>query len=424
MRLRRFAVRSTAAVFSLLIASSASAQQQPQARDTADALGRLLRENRMEMRMVSGALEGPGADFLVREGRAAGFFLLGEDHGVAEVPEVAGALFRALAPAGYRHLAIETSPLMARTVEALVRAGGPDTVFRHARAVFAHPLELPFYSWREEGRLLHDVARATPGGADVLWGVDQEFIFSSQMVARWLEARAGTDAARAAAADFRARADSGARAALAGRQGELLVVKADSAFYAGVRAAFAGDAEALDALGQMELSGRIYNLLFAGRNYESNDTREQLIRRNLLEHLRRADARPGGAGKVMVKMGASHLPRGQKLLTNDFSTGNFLYELATARGTHSFHVMVVGGKGTKVATASPAGFGTGPSAGDSPRLAPLVAEALPEGWTVFDLRPLRPAHSSGRIRLEEPLRRVVYGYDALVILTGSTPAES
>ncbi|HEU0054525.1 MAG TPA: hypothetical protein VFQ39_15160 [Longimicrobium sp.] len=43
---------------------------------------------------------------------------------------------------------------------------------------------------------------------------------------------------------------------------------------------------------------------------------------------------------------------------------------------------------------------------------------------MFDPRPPRPALSAGRFTVSEPPRRVIFGYDALVVLTGSTPAES
>jgi hypothetical protein len=68
------------------------------------------------------------------------------------------------------------------------------------------------------------------------------------------------------------------------------------------------------------------------------------------------------------------------------------------------------------------GFSTGASLGDEAWLAPVAAQALPAGWTVFDLRPLRPALSAGRFRVDEELRRTIFGFDALVVLTGSTPA--
>jgi hypothetical protein len=377
----------------------------------------------MEMRGEGGALAGPGAGFLLAEGRRAGFFLLGEDHGVAEVPQVASALFGALSREGYRHLAVEVSPLMARTLEDVARAGGRDTIFNHARMVMRHPLEVPFYSWREEGRLLHDAVRAAPPTrAGVIWGVDQEFVASSPTVMRWLQARARDDRARAVAAEFRARADSGVARGFAGRPEQMLVLSADSGDYARLRQAFAADSEAVDVIGQMEASGRIYSLMFGGQGDASNQVREELMKRNLARWLRRADQVDGDAGKVMMKFGGAHLSRGQKVITDDFSLGNFVSELATWRGTTSFHVLVVGGRGSRVATASPRGFATGASLGDEAWMAPVVAQALPAGWTVFDLRPLRPALSAGRFRVEEELRRVIFGYDALVVLTGSTPA--
>jgi hypothetical protein len=48
---------------------------------------------------------------------------------------------------------------------------------------------------------------------------------------------------------------------------------------------------------------------------------------------------------------------------------------------------------------------------------------LPSGFTLFETAPLRPlASSSGNVPL--PLWRIIHGFDAILVLTCSTPSSN
>ena len=48
--------------------------------------------------------------------------------------------------------------------------------------------------------------------------------------------------------------------------------------------------------------------------------------------------------------------------------------------------------------------------------------ALTDGWTMFDLRPLRPLADRGQLGdLAPAMERTIYGFDALIVLVGSRP---
>src|SRR5690606_10654118 len=85
----RFAAR-TAALAAALIGTALTPQtvaaQQTEAGDAGARLLEALRQNRHTLALVDGRLSGDGAELLLSEGRASQFFLLGEEHGVAEVP--------------------------------------------------------------------------------------------------------------------------------------------------------------------------------------------------------------------------------------------------------------------------------------------------------------------------------------------------
>src|SRR3989454_7879835 len=98
--------------------------QQPQTPTTPQArLLAALQGNRLPLTMTGGPA-GPGWDWLVQQARDARFTLIGEEHGVAETAQLAGALFNTLRGSGYSRMAIELSPIIAQDIEAAGRRDG------------------------------------------------------------------------------------------------------------------------------------------------------------------------------------------------------------------------------------------------------------------------------------------------------------
>lgn len=101
---------------------------------------------------------GAGYDWLVKRGSEAHAFLLGEEHGIAENPKLAAQLFKDLAPVGYRNLAIEISPPMARVLDEALLKGPAAT-----RPLLTNPeSRLAFYGMREEADFLAAARAAVP----------------------------------------------------------------------------------------------------------------------------------------------------------------------------------------------------------------------------------------------------------------------
>ena len=129
-------------------------------------------ENRYAVSLGNGTFSGPGWERLVEEGKQSRFFLIGEEHGVAEIPAVVRELFRTLRPAGYRHLAIEISPPMASTLDEVAR--GTDGVQKLSRFFQENPPGVAFFTLKEEAELLVAARAAVQGQEPVLWGLDYE----------------------------------------------------------------------------------------------------------------------------------------------------------------------------------------------------------------------------------------------------------
>lgn len=386
-----------------------------------DSLTALLRAHAHVMGAeADGTLSGPGAELLVAAGREAQFFLVGEEHGVAEVPRVAGGLFRALAPAGYRHLAIETGESLAEELNRQVLAD--TTGAAYAAFVRSHFPGAPFYSWREDAAMLREVIRAAGGRDDVLWGLDYD-ILADRYALRRLRALAPGDGARAAADAALARGDSAFRAALdTGNPGALMMFGGPDDVYATLREAYAPapGSEADRIIRLMEETRVINGYWESNQGYLSNLSRARLNKRQLMRYLGEATAREGRMPRVMMKFGYSHMVRGRSV-TQVFDLGTLASELADVNGGHSFGVLLLPGAGSRQAVIDPRVFRSVEQPVELEGwMQPFYDAADPGRWTVLDLRPLRP-----RIPRLGPLPdatlRVLYGFDAVVILSGSGP---
>lgn len=371
-------------------------------------IDQLLARNAMPLEVREGELHGAGAKLLLEEGRRASFFALGESHLNNETPVLSGALLNALAPAGYRALAIETGPMIAAHAEAELRAGRRQQL----AGLFAElPFTAAFIDHTPEFELLDQAV--TLGYS--LWGLDQVFLGGARFNLRKLVGMAPNDAARDAAGTALERAMQGfIEFARTGDTTAGFLQAAGEDDYAALRVAFDGHAEALRIIDELAASGRIYQLYRSGANYQSNHARISLMKRHLAEHLREVE----GSVKVFMKFGSIHMRRGYTPL-NQLDLGNAAAELGVLRGGGSIHVNV-----SALASVNAAGEVRDWTA-DSAVLARL-GKAMPADadWVVFDLRPLRPLlHDDAVAEAHPALADLVWGYDLAAVTRRFTNAD-
>ena len=163
----------------------------------ADDLTAAVQMHREPIYFDGETFSGAGYETLLEQGRKAHFFLLGEEHGIAENPLLAAQLFTDLVDVGYRRLAIEISPPMADALYQALADGGPDGL----RDLFTQPGGEPaFFGMQEEAELLSAVRAAVLEGEPALWGCDYEVAGDRTLLRRLsamgspLEARAAFDA--------------------------------------------------------------------------------------------------------------------------------------------------------------------------------------------------------------------------------------
>lgn len=365
---------------------------------------------------------GPAWDILLTEGKKAQFFLLGEEHGIAENPKLAAALFAELAGAGYSKFAIEVSPPMAAALDKAARAGVDGL-----RAFYATPGNAPaFYTMREEAEMLAAARAAAPGRSALFWGCDYEVGGDRLLVSLLEKKRKPAAATKALAALKQAQSESWAMFAETRSPQYIYSFAGDPALVRAVRDAWpAADAEARWILDTLEETFEINRLWVTQQGWASNERRSAFLRDNFLRYWR-AERAAGGKPKVFAKFGASHLVRGRNMVET-YDLGALLHEIAAVEGERAFSLLVLPGEGASTAVFNPMEFRYAPSPpreGYREMLGPIGAQAYPDAYTFIDLRPLRPLFGRLREGVTPEMMRIVHGFDAVLVLSGSTPSEN
>ena len=386
-----------------------------------ERLTALLEANRHPVSIVNGRLAGAGGDLLVREGSASQFVLVGEEHGIAEIPVFTAAWFRSLVPAGYRHLAVEVGPDAGVLLDSLARIGPAALAeFQRARSP-----GFPFFILESESRLLVNAVRELPDVEDVIWGIDYD-ILGDRYLFPVLEAAAEDDEARRVVRETREMADAGLRQVVdTGNPSLLLLWSAPDEPFERLRAALepAPGSRADRIIETMQETARINRMFMSGQNWESNHARATWIKRSMARHLDAARARGEAEPRVMIKLGANHTYRGLNQ-TRQYDVGAMVAQLAEANGSGSFHLLVVGGPETRTSSFNPVAlrYETAP-AGMLSVVLPTRSLVLPDQWTLFDFRPLRAAIHNRQVEASQELFDLAFNFDALLVMTGSTPAR-
>ena len=401
-----------AILISLLVFTASSVAQ--------DKLAETLAANRFDLKIENGKLSGTGAVFLSREAADSQFILVGEPHGIADVPEFVSALFTLIHTNGFDHIAVETGPLTAARMETLAATPNGFSGF-----ILQYPFGLPFYNWTEESVFLQNAIRLNGNKKDTIWGIDQEFMASSAFHLQRLYDLAPNGSAKNVMRDYLDRAKTEFDRVVASRNpGEMFLASAKGEDFEKLDAAFRGskNKEALQILKELRESTGIYSKIFTGRGYESNRQRSLLMKGHFMAYYNTA-AKKETLPKVLFKFGSNHVKRGLNF-TNVYDLGSLISELADTNGTKSLHILIIANGGTQNTFVPFAGSESDKAkkidpvkANNFADIGPLLKLANENDKFVIDLRPLRPMIGSGQLKnLPDGFAGLVFGYDAVVLL--------
>jgi hypothetical protein len=384
-----------------------------------ERLAAAARGNRLRIEQGGdGGFSGAGWDRLVDAGREAQFFLLGEEHGIAENPQMAAALFRAFVPAGYSRVAIEISPTMAGEIDRALLGG-----IAGMRRLYADEgSRAAFFGLRQEAEMLAAMRAALPGRRPFLWGCDYEVGGDRRLIAMLRTMRKPAAAQAALIALEAASNASWARYHETRNPQFIYGFSGDPALVGAVRSAWPGaNAQAREILTSLEETFEINRLFMSGRGYDSNLRRSRLLRTNFLNHWRAERAPP----KVFMKFGASHLMRGVNT-TDTFDLGALVPEIAGLAGTRSYSLLVLAGAGRDTGNFDPTTYSyrAGRREQYQAGMEPFTGQAFDDAFTLFDTAPLRPIARSSARDLHPELIRAIHSFDAILVMSGSTPATN
>lgn len=377
-------------------------------------------ENRHRLEYDGAVFSGPAWDLLLTEGRQAQFFCVGEEHGIAENPKLAAQLFRELAQSGYRKACVEISPPMAAELDHAARDG-----VSGLRSLFADPrANVAFFGMREEAEWIAAARDAVRGREQVIWGLDYEVGGVGRLLDRLRAKRKPQSAEAPFQALFDAAAASQAQYQETRNPQFIFSFSGDPALVRAVREAWPSpDADADWMLATLEETLAINRLWITNEGWASNQRRAAFNRANFRRYWDAEERKP----KIMFKFGASHMVRGMSH-TQVLDIGTQISELAEARGGKSFHIMVLPGVGSQIAQFDPSAWTYRPGnvgTYEDQGMGPLIGAALPDAFTLIDLRPLRPLVFGRRHKvLDADLVRTIHGFDALLVMSGSTPSAN
>jgi hypothetical protein len=379
-------------------------------------LAELLQAHRYGLTVQDGDMSGPGATVLEKDLAEAQFVAIGEEHGTREVPQFVWASCRAMAKTGLDAMAIEAGPLVTSLLQRWSsRQDGYASLLSFEQR---YPDSIAFFSWQQEFDLLSRCQQASAPHRLQLWGLDQEFLGSSNYILQQILAAHPGPAVETIVRKLQAQCSIDERKAVSsGRWADscMLQLSKDDLTSLQVAVAHTTNRRAQDLSAALIKTQRIYSAHESGQSYQANRERARLLKRNFVadyQHLLRAT---GKAPRVLLKFGANHLFKGFDE-TDLADLGNFVSEFSDGLESASLHIEVLGIQGYDETISGPGQPDQAVKKDAEPGpLAPLYAEAFPQAWTLFDLRPLRSKFSSLG-HLDRELERLIFGYDLLIVI--------
>lgn len=354
--------------------------------------------------------------------------MIGEDHGISQIPQFAGAVCEMLGPQGFHTMAVEAGPLAAEALQPWITQD--DGVRKLAEFEKKYPESIAFYNFREEYDLLGRCARTAPAGKFKLWGLDQELMGASGLIlTRILETHPGKQAVEETKRLLQKDDEAHAVALKSGNPADTFMMTSSEADLTRLKELLhkEGNPTAQSLIDALIGSRDIY-LKNMTAGYESNRERALLMKRTFQREYARATQAEGKPPKVLFKFGGDHTYKGFNPLRNN-DIGNFLAELADGQGTRSLHILILGVKGSQLRFAGigrpfqPGNFDLAEDKDSDFRfLKPMFDNLTGDGWTMFDLRGLRKGFVSlGPV--DKELERLIFGNDLLVLIPLATPSR-
>ncbi|RSK43876.1 hypothetical protein [Hymenobacter rigui] len=387
-----------------------------QAQDS--TLTRLTHKYQFALEQKGTQFSGAGWDKLRQDIEKSQVVLVGEDHGMAQIPQFTQAVAQVLKPKVY---VAEIDKYQARDLHRLAAQPGLPTAFSRQ-----YPMALSFYSWAEEFELARTLRAQNAAfvGVEQVGGATPGRLFG--LMAEQVKSKATKAYLLRMAAKFQAqdRADM-VRASFE----HTTVNSIRPATLDSLRAFTRTESPAVrQMLQDFEASSAIFKTNAAGQP-GGHRARINLMKRNLLQELQPYTASGQPLPPMLFKFGAYHAGRGRSIWGDMYDVGNLAMNLADVHDQKSLHIFVIGKQGIQNGGNNPDDFSKNVakySMAEADMIKPFAA-ATPAGtaWQVFDVRPLRRALLQGKLAAGSPeLEATILGYDYVVIIPETTASRN
>ncbi|OJJ14183.1 hypothetical protein BKI52_43720 [marine bacterium AO1-C] len=370
-----------------------------------EILTELIKENHYNIQPTKESFSGKGWEKVLQAAQKHKYFLIGEDHGFAEVPKLTAALAKQV---NYQVFVSEIDSVTASLMQELAQKSAADIQQFHQQ----NPSALSFYSAVEEFELAKLLAKQ--GAA--FWGLDQVSLFSTGLVLRQLAKKASGKKVKSLALQLSEKSDNLFReSAKTGKYDNIFIFSTPKSTLDQLEKACVNEnAQAKALLRELLITWKIYNK--AGHKRRIAHMKQKLLNYYFAQ---RSKAQKGS--KVLFKFGANHVAKGKSLLSS-YDIGNLLANLAHAENEQTYHLMIVGKTGVANSFLPTKGmnqtrFDIANKKNPLNGLTPFYGQLKQEGWAFFDLKPIRKKLNKKRVFVKSKiLERVIQGYDGLIII--------
>jgi hypothetical protein len=362
------------------------------------------------------------ADSLLAMAEASQFLALGELHNRYQLSRFSEALLDTAASFGYRYFAVETGPVSAEKLEQLASEEGRQAVSdfydEYSRGLLSI-VPIPFFTGEAD---LDMLITAVDEGYD-LWGIDQEYAFSTKYLVNELAEISETPLNEEQQELLRSLNRSMfwmyPRAQIFRSYDLSCTLKNSEELQAYLESFSEDDNREVAAIKDaIRTSLDIYCMYESGNYDDNNRTRIAYFKSNFDEQYSRAAetamaSEPDSLPRVILKMGSFHAGRERSPL-NYYDIGNHLQTMADSLGTRSLHIRFLNRYIDGEDMTENENY-------QSSRRLASVGET--DRWAMIDVRPIRRMLESGTLTANNFETREIINYDLILIMPDDRRVE-
>lgn len=391
----------------------------------AQNLKELVESNTYPLRIENGKLRGQGGELLLFEATKAQVFIIGEEKGVAEIPDIIWAIYQHAYRIGLKfdHLALEVSPYYSAWLQETALQANAKSILTDYFSEYKG--EVPYLELSEEITLIENVLETASSDAYVLWGIAPETLLGARAVLERLSSLSTSKTADKIIARWLADAEKDKEELFSERDSSaLFFYQANPAELEALKEEFTDSKEAILLINGLLEAQIVHSMEKDGTSREAIRTRANRIKANYNYYYKLVRESQVNLPRVIVKLDYQDAFATSYPGTNIATPASQFISINQQQGKQAFNLLVIAGAQDSVSVLSPDGtYEALPGIASQSWIQPLIEEISAEGLSLLNLRKIRAQGEALYRSLDERLIGILKGYDAILVIGGSTPAS-